>query len=276
MIIKMRKSILVLLIVGATIAPFFIFKDAIFHSKKTHQAGDLFCPVELKECQDNVLRLLKVRQDTLAWIEAEKILSIDANDICGLWAKAEILRRSYKFQESEGILQGILSRCPAHAPSLISLAYIRHHSNRFKDALRILSTVLRQPDLDRENQALGLLLIGAVNAKRSSQGGVLGKVVYGMRIKSYFDKAKSLAPDLTEVRLGLGSFYLLAPKIAGGSVDAAIEELEYAVKLAPAFATANARLAQAYRMKGDLEKSEVYRKRAEELDPENEALREIK
>jgi hypothetical protein len=44
--------------------------------------------------------------------------------------------------------------------------------------------------------------------------------------------------------------------------------------MAPDFATANARLAQSYKKKGNKEKYNYYLQRAKELDPENEVANE--
>lgn len=231
--------------------------------------------MELKTCQENLLKYLKLRQDNLAQKEAEKILAIAPDDLCALWGKAEILRRTYKFTDAQKLLKQILAGCSGHAPSLISLAYIRYHDHKFPEALKLLKEALKQPDLDRENKAMAYMLIGSINAKRAMQGGFLSKVLYGTRIMGYFERALAFAPDLPEVHLGLGTFCLLAPKIAGGDVDRAIEELEWAVKLAPDFATPQARLAQAYKEKGNIEKYNFYLKRAKELDPDNEVAKEI-
>ena len=67
----------------------------------------------------------------------------------------------------------------------------------------------------------------------------------------------------------------LSLSIVGGSLDRAIEELKCAVELTPDFATANARLAQAYQKMGDEDKFKFYCARAKELDPQNEVLEEI-
>jgi Tfp pilus assembly protein PilF len=67
----------------------------------------------------------------------------------------------------------------------------------------------------------------------------------------------------------------LAPSIAGGNLDKAFKELNSAVGAAPDFATANIRLAQAYKRKGDLEKYNYHLNRTRQLDPENEVLKEI-
>lgn len=272
----MKKFTFILLILIAAIVPFFIFRNINCPFKRSsREKQTLTCSIELKTCQENLLKYLKLRKDNLAEKEVDKILKIQPNDICALWGKAEIFRRAYKFKESEKLLNEVLAKCLGHAPSLISLAYIKYRNNKFQDASRLLKQALKQPDLERENQALIYMLMGSINAKKASQGGFLSKVVYGTRIRGFFEKAKIRAPDLSEVRLGLGSFYLLAPKIAGGNIDKAIEELECAVQLTPDFATANARLAQAYKQKGNLEKYNFYIQRTKELDPENEAVKEI-
>jgi tetratricopeptide (TPR) repeat protein len=275
---EMKRYLLALLITIAAIAPLFLFKDRFlpFTQPFTYYSANLTCNLSLGARQDNCLKYLKVRKDGLAWIEAEKILSIEPNNLCGLWAKAEILRRLRKFKESEDLLNKVLVQCPDYVPCLISLSYIRYHDNKFDEALEILKEALRQPDLDRENKALTYMLMGSINARKSSLGGIFAKIAYGMRVKGLFEKANAIAPDLSEVHLGLGSFYLLAPRIAGGDINKAIEELECAVRLTPDFATANARLAQAYKKQGDLEKYNFYLKRAKELDPQNEVLEELK
>lgn len=269
----MKKIILVLVISAVGVVSSLFFKNL---TCTVHQAKkNLTCSIDLKACRDNLLKYLKLRKEGLAELEIEKILSIQRDDVCALWAKAEILRRDYKFEESKELLKQVLWQCPGHASSLISLAYIEYYDNKFQDASRLLKEALRQPDLDRENQALIYMLMGSINAKKASRRGFLSKVAYGARIAGYFERAKNIAPDLSEARLGLGTFYLLAPKIAGGNIERAIEELECAVKLTPDFATVNARLAQAYKHKGDLKKYDYYLRKAKELDPDNETAKEI-
>lgn len=226
--------------------------------------------------KNEALGLLKARYDKEALAIFENILLNEPDNLEALWGKAEVLRRVYKFEASEELLKRILFQYPHHASSLITLSYIRYHDNQFQEALKILKQVLRQKNLGRENKALVYMLMGSINAKKSSLGGIFSKLAYGTQIKGYFEKAKVLAPDLSEVHLGLGTFYLRAPAIAGGDIDKAIEELKLAVKLTPEFATPQARLAQAYKKKGDLEKYNFYYQQAKTLDPENEVLKEIK
>ncbi len=107
---------------------------------------------------------------------------------------------------------------------------------------------------------------------------ILGLTCYTESRFQVFDfakKAKEINPKLPEVYLGLGCYYLLAPKVAGGNIERAIEELQCALQIAPEFCTACARLAQAYKKKGDLDKYNSYFKRAKELDPGNEVVKEL-
>ncbi|MDD4894995.1 MAG: hypothetical protein PHW54_06780 [Candidatus Omnitrophica bacterium] len=272
----MKKIIFIILILIAAILPFFIFRNMNCPLKRSSAEKQvLVCSIDLEICRQNLLRYLKLRKEGLAQAEIDKILSVERDDACALWAKAELLRRDYKFQEAEKLLNQVLDKCPGHASSLISMAYIKYHDNKFRDALKLLSQALKQPDLDRENVALAYLLMGSINSKKATQGGFISKIAYGTRIKGFFEKAKNIAPDMAEAHLGLGTFYLLAPKIVGGDIDKAVAELEFAVRLTPDFATANARLAQAYKEKGDLTKYNFYAGVAKKLDPENEVLKEL-
>jgi tetratricopeptide (TPR) repeat protein len=220
-------------------------------------------------------KLLKTRQDHLASEYFEKVLVNDPGNPDALWAKAEILRRSRKYNEAEVLLTQVLNKDPKHVSALISSAYIRYQYNELNPARALLQKVLDSKDLDNERAALALTLMGAINSKKSAQGLFTNKVFYGLRVKGFFVKAVKLAPDLAEARLGLGTFYLLAPAVAGGNINKACAELEYAIKLAPDFATPCARLAQICSLRGDKEKYNFYISRAKKLDPENEVVKEL-
>ncbi len=229
--------------------------------------------VEPRE-MDQAFTLLRDRKDKEALGIFEQVLSATPDNLDALWGKAEVLRRARDYQQAQELLDKILEKNPGHIPSLISLAYLRYKDDRLNEALKLIHRVLRMDNLDKANKALAYMMLGTINSRRSSKGWFLNKITYGTQIKGYFLKAKELAPEFPEVHLGLGTFYLLAPAIAGGNLNKAFEELEYAVKIAPDFATANARLAQAYKEKGDLEKYNLYLNRAKELDPQNEVLHE--
>lgn len=81
----MKKYILILLIAIAAIMPFFMFRDKL---KRTFIEEKPFCRIDLKACRDNILKYLKLRQDKLALSEVEKVLSVEPEDLCALWAKA--------------------------------------------------------------------------------------------------------------------------------------------------------------------------------------------
>lgn len=228
------------------------------------------------QATQEALMLLKTRKDAQALLLFEKLLQQEPGNHSALWGKAEILRRSRRFKEAESILNGLIKENPDYPPALISLAYIRYHDNRLKEAVMLTKQALTSKALGREDKAMAFMMMGAINSKRSSRGWIINKLQYGTRIKSFFLKAVKIDPELAEAHLGLGSFYLKAPAIAGGNIDKAIEELETCLKLAPDFATATARLAQAYKAKGDTDKYNFYLQRAEELDSGNEVLKELK
>jgi len=217
-------------------------------------------------------RLLTARRDIEALRIFEEILSQDSTNIQALWGKAEVLRRGRRFKEAESILIGNLESDPEHPPSLLTLAYIRYKDNDLSQAQKLIGRALGSPQLSRQDKGIAYMLKGAINSRRSKSGWIFGKLIYGTQIKGYFLKARELAPQLPEVHLGLGTFYLLAPKIAGGDRKRAIEELRLAIDIAPDFATASARLAQAYKEEGSLEKYNYYVQRARRLDPQNEVL----
>lgn len=222
------------------------------------------------------LELLRMRKDKEALAIFEKVLIDEPNNLDALWGEAEVLRRSRDYKASESILNEILKKNPGHAPSLISLAYIAYRDDKLQEALELINRVFANDHRDKNNQALAYMLMGAINSRRSAKSRFFNKIKYGIQIKRHFLKAESLAPDLPEVHLGLGTFYLLAPPIFGRNIDKAIEELELALKIAPDFATANARLAQGYKKKGMQDKYAFYISRAQRLDPENEVLQELK
>lgn len=267
-----RKLLLVILVVIGLITGVYVVAKNRISPMATIAA--------LKAEQQNTLitqafALLKARKDADALAIFEKTLLTQPNSLDALWGKAEVLRRRRDYQQAEKLFNEILKLYPGYVPALISLSYNRYKDDELNQALKLINQALKCSSLDKESQALAYMMLGSINSRRSQKGWLLGKLAYGTQIKCYFLKAEELAGDLPEVHLGLGTFYLLAPAIAGGNLGRAVQELELAVKIAPDFATANARLAQAYKKKGDLEKYNSYLRRARALDPENEALKEI-
>lgn len=269
----MRRYILILLISMAAVAPWLLFKNK--YSFDTLKIRTLK-KEDPNKLIDEAFTLLKNRKDKTALVIFNKILRDKPDSLEALSGKAEVLRRTSKFKEAQELINEILRKHPQHSTSLITLAYIKYKEDRLDEASGLINQVLRESYLDKDNEALAYTILGAINSRRALRSWFLGKVKYAAQIKEYFLKAKALAPGLPEAHLSLGTFYLLAPAIVGGNLDKALQELEVAVKIAPDFATANARLAQAYKKKGDLENYNFYIQRVQELDPDNEVLKEIK
>lgn len=227
-----------------------------------------------KTAEDKGLKLLAERKDSSALNIFEQILKAEPQNPDALWGKAEVLRRRHKLKESEQILNGILAKDPGHLSSLNSLAYIKYLDNKIDESERIVERILKHSRLDKENQALAFLLLGAIYSKRTQEGWLFSKIKYGTQIRHYFELARQTAPEMPETHLGIGTFYLKAPAIVGGDINKALKELELSVSMAPDFATANARLAQAYKKMGAMGKYNYYLNKAKTLDPLDEAVKE--
>jgi tetratricopeptide (TPR) repeat protein len=269
----MRKLFLFLIAITVILSLIFTFKKGTCPISKTSTENKK--REEPVPSLEDALGLLKFRKDKDARIIFERILVKEPDNLDAFWGKAEVLRRSRDYSQSEVIFQEILNKNPEHIPSLISMAYIKCKDNNLGEAAKLVNRVLNAGCLDKDNQALAYVMLGNIHSRRAIKGGLLSKIKYGTKIKSYFLKAKEISPDLPEIHLALGTFYLLAPKIIGGNLGKAIEELEYTVKIAPDFATANARLAQYHKIKGDSKEYAFYFNRAKELDPKNEVLQEL-
>lgn len=269
----MRKYILaVLVFIGVGLGIYLVSLTRDTCPLSTISPAEKIEPIQKDNSLKDALVLLKNRKDNDALVVFEKILADEPGNLDALWGKAEIKRRAHKYKEAQALLSEILKQNPNHVSSLISLAYIRYKDDKLNEALELINRAINASSSDKENEALAYMMLGTINSRRSATGWFFSKIRYGTQIKCYFLKAKELAPHLPEVHLGLGTFYLKAPAIVGGNLDKAVQELETAVRIAPDFATANARLAQAYKKKGNLEKYDFFIQRARELDSQNEAL----
>ena len=130
--------------------------------------------------------------------------------------------------------------------------------------------------VDLSNYTRGYLLVAGGKGMLASTGGIFAKIGEGTQVFPNLKKAEELQPDSPAVLFGLGSFYFLAPGIAGGNMDKAKDYLERAVSSDPFFADAYVRLAQVYRAKGDNQKFEEYLKKALEIDPQNALARDAR
>lgn len=273
----MKKYALVILLILLALTLLFLLNrktcplSQAFSLKPESQAGKKEPIPDLNQALD----YLRVRKDKKAGAIFAKILEGEPANLDALWGQAEVLRRQHRDEESGAVFKQVLERDPHHIPSLIGLSYGHYKQGKSDEALKTIKEVLKSKGLKEQDEAMAYMVLGAVNSALAKKG-FFSKIKYGIRIKGNFLKAVSLAPQMPEVHLALGTFYLFAPAIVGGNLNEAIKELETAVQLAPDFATACGRLAQAYAVKGDLLKYNFYLERAKKLDPENEALKEIR
>lgn len=188
-----------------------------------------------------------------------------------LWGKAEVLRRGHNVRQSREILEKVIKSDPSFAPAYNSLAYIKYTLMDFAGSVALADKVLAmgRDKVDLSNYARAYLLVGGGKGMMAHYGGPLSKLVNGSAVFPNLKKAESLQPDSPAVLFGLGSFYFLAPAVAGGNKKKALDYLERAVRADPFFADANVRLAQVYRSLGDKDKYEEYLSRALRMDPGN-------
>jgi Tfp pilus assembly protein PilF len=104
----------------------------------------------------------------------------------------------------------------------------------------------------------------------------LSKIINGTQVLPNLKKAEGLQPDSSAVSFGLGSFYFLAPIIAGGNRQKAKEYLEKTIETDPLFADAYIRLAQLYKMLGDEKTSKDYLNKALDIDPQNTLVQDFR
>ncbi len=240
----------------------------IFRIKKIEHIKTAYRP----DLIEQGLSMLRKRNDLDALGIFEAALSENPLNIDALWGKAEILRRQRKYNESEQILNEVIKINPSHVSSLITLAYIRYHENKLSLAMELIKKAINSKGIDSENEAMAYVMLGTINARLASDNSLLNRLKYSTKIKPAFIKAIRLSPNLPEAHLALGTFYLLAPSMIGGNINKALVELQYSVKITPNFATANARLSQAFKKIGDEEKSKFYLEKAEALDPNAEVM----
>lgn len=187
------------------------------------------------------------------------------------WGLAEVLRRQHKTRQSEDILNEVLRNRPAFGPAYISLAYIKYIQLEFDRSVNLAQKVVGfgLDKVDLSNYARAYCLIAGGKGMIAHYGGPISKVINGTAVMPNLKKAESLQPNSPAVLFGLGSFYLLAPRLAGGDPEKALTYLERAVRVDPMFADAYVRLAQAYGTKGDKTKYDAYMTKATSIDAES-------
>lgn len=221
---------------------------------------------------------LNLHKDIEAGEVFNKVLTLDPKVTEAKWGKAEVLRRQHQPQKSEELLRGVLKQNPDFPPASITLAYIRYTQLNFNEAVRLAMMVLRQGEknVDQGNHVRAHLIYGGTKGMIAHYGGALSKIINGTAVLPSLKAAERLQPESAGVKFGLGSFYLLAPTLAGGDLERAEAYFKKAIEIDPLFADAYVRLGQFYKIKGDSVRYNEYLNKALKIDPQNELALDIK
>ncbi len=234
-------------------------------------------PDSIKDLYVLALVYLNLHKNKEAKQTFDKILQLEPRMQPAQWGLAEVLRRRHRLDKSENILTEIIKSDPEFSPAYISLAYIKYTGMDFRDSVRLALKVIKQgmDKVDLSNYTRAYLIIAGSKGMIAHYGGAISKIINGTAVLPTLKYARSLQPDSPEVAFGLGCFYLLAPDIAGGNIDKAMDYLEQTIKVDPLFADAYVRLAQVYKAKSDIEKYLSYLDRSLQIDPGNELALDI-
>ena len=221
---------------------------------------------------------LDLRDDRNSAAAFSKIINKDPNNIEARWGLAEVLRRQHKDSQAQQLLDEVIKSDPWFFPAYITLAYIKHMKMDFEGSLRLTLKVVSQgrEKVDEANYIRAYALYAGNKGLIAHYGGPVAKVLNGTVVLPTLKKLERIRPDSPAVLFGLGTFYLLAPGLAGGDIELAEEYLKEAVEADPKLADIYARLAQLYQEKGDKEKYGLYIKKAFELDPQSELALDVK
>ncbi len=221
---------------------------------------------------------LNLRKDREAEEAFKKILKLEPKTLEAKWGLAEVLRRSHKLEKSEDLINEVINSNPAFSPAYITLAYIKYTQLKFKDSLKLALKVIGKGKKasDLSNYVRAYLIVGAAKGMIAHYGGPISKLINGTAVLSNLKKAQRLQSNSPSVMFGLGSFYLLAPPLAGRDLEKAKRYLKVAIELDPLFADAYVRLGQVYKVKGEEEEYQRYLNKALEIDSGNELANDIK
>lgn len=194
------------------------------------------------------------------------------------WGIAEALRRQHKIAGAQNMLNEVLREQPEFYPAVISLAYTKYIQMDFRESVRLALEVIKagRGKVDLSNYTRAYCIYAGSKGMIAHYGGPISKLINGTAAKPNLDRAEELQPNSAGVLFGLGSFYLLAPGLAGGDKAKSEEYLKRAIKIDPNFADAYVRLAQLYKIRGNTAMFNKYLDKALEIDPGNELALDTK
>ncbi len=203
-----------------------------------------------------------------------EILKTDNQMLGAKWGIAEIYRRQHKQDTARKILDEVLKVDPKFPPACISQAYIKYMNMEFEESVKLALRVIEQgrDKVDLSNYVRAYTMYAGAKGMIAHYGGLFSKAINGVAVKPNLDRAEKLDPDAVPVLFGLGSYYFLAPRIAGGDKARAEGYFKKAIEVDPMFVDAYVRLAQLYKVRGVKEKYNFYMNKAMELDPKNELI----
>lgn len=134
-----------------------------------------------------------------------------------------------RFDEARAGFQGELAKNRNDANALYYLGRIADAQDRSGEAVDWFEKAVKQ----EPNNALYHFWLGNALGDEAQKASKLRQPFLARRVKSEFERAVALDPALLEPRLGLVSFYSMAPGIVGGSMEKAQEQADEIVKLNP-------------------------------------------
>jgi tetratricopeptide (TPR) repeat protein len=235
-------------------------------------------PASVKDLYILGLVYLEMYQPRKAEDAFDRIITIAPQSKEGLWGKAEVLRMRHEYAKAEGLLEGIIRDYPDFFPAYLSMACIRFIQARFHDAANFALIIVRREigEIDTTTYARAHLIYAGAKGMIAHFGGPMSRLLNGFVVMPTLHDAQNLKPDSPEVLYGFGCYYLLAPRGMGKNIRLAKYYLERVVDDEPLFSDGFARLAQVYKMNGDLRKYNELLDAALELDPQSELALDIK
>ena len=221
---------------------------------------------------------LNAHSNLLARRTFNRLLELDADLVPATWGVGEVHRRLHNHAASRAVLDQVVALDPGFLPAWLSSAYLRYVQGGFKPAMKDARVVLDagRDACDLANYTRAYLVVGGAKGMLADKGSLWAKIRYGPGILSTLRKGEALYPESAEVKLGLGTFLMLAPSIIGGDLEEAHQYLLEAIETDPLQAEAHARLAQTYKRKGDDPMFEHHLTLSLTIDPGNEIALDIR